>query len=92
MRRVLLPVLAAVVAIVACRDVTQQNSKKTDTAPAAPSADASAAAPQAYASTVCAAYRHQLGEARAALARTPADESLRQNVDTYQAIIADACS
>ncbi|HEX8903594.1 MAG TPA: hypothetical protein VF771_01990 [Longimicrobiaceae bacterium] len=93
MKRVLLLPAAALVAVVACRDVTtQQNPRKTE--PRAPAASASpeAAATQAQASTVCAAYRQQLGEAKAELARKPGDESLQQNVDTYQSIIADACN
>ena len=90
MRRVILCAAAAAVAVVACRDVTQQNPKQA-AKPAAPTADASAAA-NADESTVCAAYRQQLGQARAALARTPGDASLRQNVDTYESIISDACN
>jgi hypothetical protein len=91
MRRVLLLSAAVVVAVVACRDVTQQNPKQAKLAPKA-SASAAPAAPEANASTVCAAYRQQLAQARTAMTRTPDDESLKQNVDTYQAIIADACN
>jgi hypothetical protein len=89
MRRVLLLTAAALVAAAACRDVvTQQNRPQP---PQAPSASAQAGA-QGDASTVCAAYRGQLGQAKAALARAPGDASLQQNVDTYQAIINDACN
>jgi hypothetical protein len=91
MRRVLL-LTAAALAAVACRDVTQQNPRKAQ-APQTPAASASAdAGTQGDASTVCAAYRRQLGEAKAALARAPGDASLQQNVNTYQAIIDDACN
>ncbi|HEX6746984.1 MAG TPA: hypothetical protein VF092_06770 [Longimicrobium sp.] len=90
MRRTLLCAAAAAVVVVACRDVTQQNPKQA-AKPAAPTADASAAA-KADESTVCAAYRQQLGEARTALTHSPRDASLRQNVDTYEAIISDACN
>ena len=89
MRRVLLLTAAALGVAVACRDVTQQNPRKAEQPAASASADAGT---QGDASTVCAAYRRQLGEARAALARAPGDAALQHNVDTYQAIITDACN
>jgi hypothetical protein len=91
MRRVLLVTSAALVAAAACRDVvTQQNRPQP---PQAPSASASAqAGAQGDASSLCAAYRGQLAQAKAALARAPGDAALQQNVDTYQAIINDACN
>ena len=89
MRRVLLLTAAALGVVVACRDVTQQTPPRPQAPAASASADAGA---QGDASTVCAAYRRQLGEAKAALARGPGDASLQKDVDTYQAIIDDACN
>ena len=74
----------------ACKDLPQQSL--TEPAPEASAAVVEAQAPlREGESTLCAAYRQQLVQARAALARSSADVSLKESVATYQAVIADAC-
>ena len=90
MRHLAFSAVAALALMAACKDQPKQS-------PTEPSPEASAAVaeavrlPEAGESTLCAAYRQQLVQARAALARTDADESLKEAVSTYQAVIADAC-
>lgn len=90
MRHLAFSAVAALALMAACKDQPKQS-------PTEPSSEASAAVaeavapPQAGESTLCAAYRQQLAQARAALTRTSTDESLKEAVSTYQAVIADAC-
>lgn len=87
------PVLSAVVVLAllaGCKDAPRQ----TLTEPSEEAAAAVVQAPEredAGESTLCAAYRNQLGEARVALERSADDESLRESVAAYEAVIADAC-
>jgi hypothetical protein len=88
MRHLAFSGLAALALLAGCKDRPEQ----TPTEPAAAVVAAEKRAPeQEGASTLCAAYRKQLGEARATLARSGGDESLRESVATYEAVIADAC-
>lgn len=90
MRHLAFSAVAALALMAACKDKPEQSP--TEPAPEAAASVAEAvAAPQAGESTLCAAYRQQLVQARAALARTSDDESLQESVSTYQAVIADAC-
>ncbi|MEW5928319.1 MAG: hypothetical protein AB1941_12695 [Gemmatimonadota bacterium] len=91
MRHLAFSAIAVLALTTACKDQPRQS-------PTEPAEEASAAVvaqvrelPEVGESTLCAAYRKQLVEARAALARSESDESLRESVATYQAVIADAC-
>lgn len=88
MRHLPLPLLAAAVLLSGCKDRPQQTP--TETAPEA-ALEARAPAGTLGESTVCAAYHKQLQASRAELARAADDESLRETVATYEAVIADAC-
>ncbi|HEV2148001.1 MAG TPA: hypothetical protein VGR37_11415 [Longimicrobiaceae bacterium] len=89
MRHLALPALAVLALLAGCKD----NPAQTPTEPPVEAAAAKAAQPEAAGeSTLCAAYRRQLGAARASLARSPGDESLKGSVATYEAVISDACS
>ena len=90
MRHLALPALAILALTAACKDQPKQTPTEPDPEAAAAVAEA-VSPPAAGESTLCAAYRRQLGEAGAALARTDADPSLEESVATYQAVIADAC-
>lgn len=91
MRHLAFSAVAALGLLVACKD----QPKQTPTEPAEPAASVVAAEVRIPTgegeSSLCAAYRQRLGESRAALARTDTDESLRETVATYEAVIADAC-
>ena len=91
MRHLAFSAIAVLALTAACKDQPTQS-------PTEPAEEASAAVvaqakelPAAGESTLCAAYRKQLVEARDALARSASDESLQESVATYQAVIADAC-
>lgn len=91
MRHLAISAFAVLALTTACKDQPRQS-------PTEPAEEASAAVvaetrelPTAGESTLCAAYRKQLVEARTALARSQSDESLQESVATYQAVIADAC-
>lgn len=91
MRHLAFSAIAVLALTTACKDQPRQS-------PTEPSEEASAAVaaetrelPAAGESTLCAAYREQLVQARAALARSESDVSLQESVATYQAVIADAC-
>jgi hypothetical protein len=89
MRHLAFSAAAALALLAGCKD----QPKQTPTEPPAAVVTAEERVPeQQGASTLCAAYRKQLGEARAALARSGGDdEPLRESVATYEAVIADAC-
>ncbi len=88
MRHLALSAIAALALLAGCKD----QPKQTPTEPTASVVSAQVRVPaQEGESTLCAAYRKRLGESRAALARTDGDESLREAVATYEAVIADAC-
>ena len=90
MRHLTLSAVALLAVLAGCKDKPQQ----TPTEPEAEVAAAAAQAPDRAVegeSTLCAAYRTQLGEARAALKGSASDESLKETVATYEAVIADAC-
>lgn len=91
MRHLALPVVAVLAVLAGCKD----NPAQTPTGPSAEAAAAVVKAPEKVSdegeSSLCAAYRTQLTESRGALERTPADESLRETVATYETVIADAC-
>jgi hypothetical protein len=90
MRHLAFSVVAVLALTAACKD--QPTQSPTEPAPeAAASVVEASARVDGGESTLCAAYRQQLVQARAALARTSDDESLKESVSTYQAVIADAC-
>jgi len=83
---------ASALALAACQ-LPQKTPTEADAAELQAPAEASdAAAPAPQESSLCAAYRRQLADSRAALARSPRDASLAQDVSTFQAVIADACN
>jgi uncharacterized lipoprotein YajG len=89
MRHLAFSALAALALLAGCKDQPEQS-------PTEPASEASAAVVETPTrdggeSSLCAAYRARLGEARAALAASRKDESLRESVATYEAVIADAC-
>jgi hypothetical protein len=90
MKHLAFSAIAVLVLTAACKDQPTQS-------PTEPAPEAAAAVVEVKAhldeggSTLCAAYRQQLVQARAALARSSADESLQETVATYQAVITDAC-
>lgn len=95
MRHLALSAVAALALLGGCQDKPHQ----TPTEPPAEAASSAVSAPDAVAgkaaseeSTLCAAYRGQLREARAALARQPGKESLQETVATFEMVIADACN
>jgi hypothetical protein len=83
MRYPSLSLAAAFVLLAACQDRSRQTPTETETP---------AEKPVITVSSVCAAYAQQLEAARASLASAPSDEALREQVHTYEAVIADACS
>lgn len=88
MRHLAFSAVAALALLAGCKDQPEQ----TPTEPAASVVTAEVRTPtQEGESTLCAAYRQRLGESRAALARSGPDESLKDKVATYEAVIADAC-
>ncbi|MET0398922.1 MAG: hypothetical protein ABW277_19175 [Longimicrobiaceae bacterium] len=90
MRHLAFSALAVLALTAACKDQPKQSPTEPAPEAAASVVEASTRVDEGE-STLCAAYRQQLGEARAALARTSTDESLKDAVSTYQAVIADAC-
>jgi len=92
MRHLAFSVIALLALATACKDQPGQSPTEPAAEAAAPVVvTETAALPEAGESTLCAAYRKQLVEARAALAGPGADASLKESVATYQAVIADAC-
>ncbi len=89
MTRAILCSMVLVALSAGCRDAAREPAPGSPVAPADPNPSASAA--PASSSTVCAAYHARLGEARSALARAPGDDSLREDVATFEAVISDAC-
>lgn len=91
MKHLALPLVVVLALLAGCKDKPRQMptepGEAVESAVKAPEREA----PQGAESTLCAAYRTQLGESRAALERAPGDESLQEAVATYQAVIADAC-
>ncbi len=89
MRHLAFSAVAALALLAGCEDKPKQS-------PTEPASEASAAVVEtptrdAGESSLCAAYRARLGEARVALVASGKDESLRDRVATYEAVIADAC-
>jgi hypothetical protein len=91
MRHLAFSAFAVLALTAACKDQPTQS-------PTEPAEEASAAVvaparelPEAGESSLCAAYRKQLVEARGALASSRSDAALQESVATYQAVIADAC-
>jgi len=90
MKHLAFSAIAVLALTAACKDQPTQS-------PTEPAPEAAAAVVEVKTqldegeSTLCAAYRQQLVEARTALLRSSADESLREAVATYQAVISDAC-
>ncbi len=90
MRYLAFSAIAALALTTACKDQPRQSP--TEPAPEAAAAVVEAKAPlNEGESTLCAAYRQQLAQARTAMLRSSADESLQEAVATYQAVISDAC-
>lgn len=90
MKHLAFSAIAVLALTAACKDQPMQS-------PTEPAPEAAAAVVEVKTqldegeSTLCAAYRKQLGEARTALLRSSTDESLQEAVATYQAVITDAC-
>ncbi|MBV9772683.1 MAG: hypothetical protein JO040_01960 [Gemmatimonadetes bacterium] len=91
MIRTALSTAALLIFSAACQEATRQSPTEAVESAAVAPGDTTASVPEVPASTICAAYRKQLGEARTALAREPGADSLRQNVASFEAVIADAC-
>jgi hypothetical protein len=90
MKHLAFSAIAVLALTAACKD--QPRQLPTEPAPEAAAAVVEAKAPLAQGeSTLCAAYRQELVQARSALLRSRADESLQEAVATYQAVISDAC-
>jgi hypothetical protein len=90
MKHLAFSAVAVLALTAACKDQPRQSPTEP-----APEASAAVVEMKTHAeggeSTLCAAYRQQLVQARAALLRSKADESLQEAVATYQAVISDAC-
>ncbi len=90
MRHLAFSAFAVLALTAACKDQPRQSP--TEPAPEAAAAVVEVKAQQEEGeSTLCAAYRQQLVQARTALLRSSGDASLQEAVATYQAVISDAC-